>query len=97
MRKGSGDHWLDQPTFKNWCQDPRGVVLAETTPKQIAMGTTRGVASSSYAAASGCLGPLTIHDRRTCRMFTAQSRVGCSSTRRVSGTNERRPDVARPL
>jgi hypothetical protein len=24
MRKGSGDHWLDQPTFKEWCQDPTG-------------------------------------------------------------------------
>jgi hypothetical protein len=55
--------------------------------------TTRGVASSSYAAASGFLGPLTIHDRRTCRMFTAQSPVGCSSTRRVSGTCERGPDI----
>lgn len=42
MRKGSGDHWLDQPTFKDWCQDPRGVVLAETTPKQIAMADDAG-------------------------------------------------------
>ena len=30
----------------------------------------------------------TIHDRRTFRMFTAQSRVGCSSTRRVPGSGE---------
>ena len=42
MRKGSGDHWRDQPTFKDWCQDPRGVVLAETTPKQIAMADDAG-------------------------------------------------------
>jgi len=42
MRKGSGDHWLDQPTFEDWCQDPRGVVLAETTPRQIAMADDAG-------------------------------------------------------
>jgi hypothetical protein len=42
MRKGSGDHWLEQPTFNDWCQDPRGVVLAETTPKQIAMADDAG-------------------------------------------------------
>jgi hypothetical protein len=42
MRKGSGDHGLDQPTFKDWCQNPRGVVLAETTPKQIAMADDAG-------------------------------------------------------
>jgi hypothetical protein len=42
MRKGAGDHWLDQPTFKDWCQDPHGVVLAETTPKQIAMADDAG-------------------------------------------------------
>jgi len=42
MRKGSGDHWLDQPTFKDWCQNPSGVVLAETTPKQIAMADDAG-------------------------------------------------------
>jgi hypothetical protein len=42
MRKGSGDYWLDQPTFKNWCQDPHGVVLTEATPKQIAMADDAG-------------------------------------------------------
>jgi hypothetical protein len=42
MRKGLGDRWLDQPTFKDWCRDPRGVVLAETTPKQIAMADDAG-------------------------------------------------------
>jgi hypothetical protein len=42
MRKGSGDDWLDQPTFKNCCQEPRGVVLAEATPKQIAMADDAG-------------------------------------------------------
>jgi hypothetical protein len=42
MRRGSGDHWLDQPTFKDWCQDPRGVVVAETTPKQITMADDAG-------------------------------------------------------
>jgi hypothetical protein len=42
MRKGSGDHGLDQPTFKDWCRAPSGVVLAETTPKQIAMADDAG-------------------------------------------------------
>ena len=42
MRKGSGDRGLGQPTFKDWCQDPRGVVLAETTSKQIAMADDAG-------------------------------------------------------
>jgi len=42
MRKGSGDRGLDQPTFRDWCQDPRGVVLAETTPRQIAMADDAG-------------------------------------------------------
>jgi hypothetical protein len=42
MRRGSGDSWRDQPTFKDWCENPRGVVLAETTPKQIAMADDAG-------------------------------------------------------
>lgn len=42
MRKGSGDRWLEQPTFEYWCENPSGVVLAETTPKQIAMADDAG-------------------------------------------------------
>jgi hypothetical protein len=43
MRKGSGDHWLDQPTFKDWCQDPHGVVLAENDPEADRHGRRRWV------------------------------------------------------
>jgi hypothetical protein len=42
MRKGHGDRGKDQPTFKEWCDSPRGVVLAETSPKQIAMADDAG-------------------------------------------------------
>jgi hypothetical protein len=42
MRKGHGDAGLDQPTFKDWCSDPHGVVLAETTPKQIELADDAG-------------------------------------------------------
>jgi hypothetical protein len=42
MRKGWGDRGLDQPTFKDWCQSPCGVVLAETTPRQIALADDAG-------------------------------------------------------
>jgi hypothetical protein len=42
MRKGHGDAWLDQPTFKDWCSDPHGVVLAETTPGQIELADDAG-------------------------------------------------------
>lgn len=43
MRKGYGDSWRhDQPTFKDWCADPHGVVLAETTPRQIALADDAG-------------------------------------------------------
>jgi hypothetical protein len=43
MRKGHGDpHRRDQPTFKDWCSDPQGVVLAEATPRQIALADDAG-------------------------------------------------------
>jgi hypothetical protein len=43
MRKGHGDsHRRDQPTFKDWCSEPHGVVLAETTPRQIALADDAG-------------------------------------------------------
>lgn len=42
MRKGHGDIGRDQPTFKDWCNDPHGVVLAETTPGQIEMADDAG-------------------------------------------------------
>jgi hypothetical protein len=42
MRKGSGDSWLDQPTFNKWCQEPHGIVLAEAAPRQIAMADDAG-------------------------------------------------------
>jgi len=48
MRKGSGDRGLDQPTFKDWCQDPRGVVLADD-PEANRHGRRRGVSSRTPA------------------------------------------------
>jgi hypothetical protein len=33
---------LDQPTFKDWCRDSHGVVLAETTPGQIELADDAG-------------------------------------------------------
>jgi hypothetical protein len=42
MRKGQGDAWLDQPTFKEGCSDPHGVVLAETTLAQIELADDAG-------------------------------------------------------
>jgi hypothetical protein len=42
MRRGWGDAGGEQPTFRNWCQNPRGVVLAETIPRQIALADDAG-------------------------------------------------------
>jgi hypothetical protein len=43
MRCGHGDSNRDgQPTFAGWCSHPQGVVLAETTPRQIALADDAG-------------------------------------------------------